>query len=57
MANHLGTVYGQLDWVPRWRRTPAAHHRTLVIGGRHDRFFPVGKAETIARWIPGVRPW
>lgn len=56
MANQLGMVFSRLDCTPRWReRLPGIKLPTLVVHGRHDRFFPVGNAEAIAREIPGAR--
>ncbi len=56
MANQLGMVFSRLDCTPRWReRLPGITLPTLVVHGRHDRFFPVGNAEAMAREIPGAR--
>ncbi len=56
MANQLGMVYSRLDCTPRWReRLPEIAVPTLVVHGRHNRFFPVGNGEGIAREIPGAR--
>ncbi|KDN21511.1 alpha/beta fold hydrolase [Amycolatopsis rifamycinica] len=56
MANQLGTVFSGLDCRPRWReRLPQLAMPTLVVHGRHDRFFPVGNGEALAREIPGAR--
>ncbi|MGA5880462.1 alpha/beta fold hydrolase [Streptomyces cellulosae] len=56
MANQLGMVFSRLDCTPRWReRLPEIKPPTLVVHGRHDRFFPVGNGEAIAREIPGAR--
>lgn len=56
MANQLGTVFAALDCKPRWRqRLPQITIPTLVVHGRHDRFFPVGNGEALAREIPGAR--
>ena len=56
MANQLGTVFAALDCTPRWReRLPQLAVPTLVVHGRHDRFFPVGNGEALAREIPGAR--
>ncbi|MZD08370.1 alpha/beta fold hydrolase [Streptomyces sp. SID5785] len=56
MANHLGMVFSRLDCTPRWReRLPEIGLPTLVVHGRHDRFFPVGNGEALAREIPGAR--
>ncbi len=53
MANHLGMVFSRLDCTPRWReRLPEVRIPTLVVHGRHDRFFPVGNGEALAREIP-----
>lgn len=55
MANQLGTVFARLDCEPRWReRLPELAMPTLVVHGRHDRFFPVGNGEALAREIPGT---
>ncbi|TQL20498.1 alpha/beta fold hydrolase [Streptomyces sp. SLBN-134] len=56
MANQLGMVFSRLDCAPRWReRLPEIKLPTLVVHGRHDRFFPVGNGEAMAREIPGAR--
>lgn len=56
MANQMGMVFSRLDCGPRWReRLPGIKVPTLVVHGRHDRFFPVGNGEAIAREIPGAR--
>ncbi|MEU1471676.1 alpha/beta hydrolase [Streptomyces sp. NPDC005761] len=56
MANQLGMVFSRLDCEPRWReRLPEIGVPTLVVHGRHDRFFPVGNGEAIAREVPGAR--
>ena len=56
MANQLGTVFGALDCKPRWReRLPELAIPTLIVHGRHDRFFPLGNGEALAREIPGAR--
>ncbi|MFF0363763.1 alpha/beta fold hydrolase [Streptomyces sp. NA02536] len=56
MANQLGMVFSRLDCAPRWReRLPEIRLPTLVVHGRHDRFFPVGNGEAMAREIPGAR--
>ncbi|MBR7835899.1 alpha/beta hydrolase [Actinospica durhamensis] len=56
MANQLGTVFARIDCAPRWReRLPELAVPTLVLHGRHDRFFPVGNGEALAREIPGAR--
>ncbi|MET9579567.1 alpha/beta fold hydrolase [Streptomyces sp. DT199] len=56
MANQLGMVFSRLDCTPRWReRLPEIAVPTLVVHGRHNRFFPVGNGEGIAREIPGAR--
>lgn len=56
MANHLATVFAKLDCKPRWRqRLPEIAIPTLVVHGRHDRFFPVGNGEALAREIPDAR--
>ncbi|MFE5734762.1 alpha/beta fold hydrolase [Streptomyces sp. NPDC056528] len=55
-ANHLGTVFSALDCAPRWReRLPGLGIPALVVHGRHDRFFPLGNGEALAREIPGAR--
>jgi len=56
MNNQLGMVFAKLNCRPRWReRLPEIATPTLVVHGRHDRFFPVGNGEAIAREIPGAR--
>jgi pimeloyl-ACP methyl ester carboxylesterase len=56
MANQLGTVFSRLDCRPRWReRLPQLAIPTLVVHGRHDRFFPVSNGEALAREIPSAR--
>lgn len=56
MANQLGMVFAKLDCKPRWReRLPEIAIPTLVVHGRHDRFFPLGNGEALAREIPGAR--
>ena len=56
LANQLGTVFAALDCGPRWReRLPGLTIPTLVVHGRHDRFFPVGNGEALAREIRGAR--
>jgi pimeloyl-ACP methyl ester carboxylesterase len=56
MANQLGMVFSKLDCTPRWReRLGEIEVPTLVVHGRHDRFFPVGNGEAIAREVPGAR--
>jgi pimeloyl-ACP methyl ester carboxylesterase len=56
MANQLRMVFSRLDCTPRWReRLPEIKVPTLVVHGLHDRFFPVGNGEAIAREIPGAR--
>lgn len=56
MANQLGMVFAKLDCKPRWRsRLSEIAVPTLVVHGRHDRFFPVGNGEALAREIPGAR--
>ncbi|MGW6331160.1 alpha/beta fold hydrolase [Nocardia rhamnosiphila] len=56
MADQMGMVFSRLDCTPRWReRLPEIEVPTLVVHGRHDRFFPVGNGEAIAREIPGAR--
>ncbi|UOX85688.1 alpha/beta fold hydrolase [Amycolatopsis sp. FBCC-B4732] len=55
-ANQLGMVFSRLDCTPRWReRLPGLAVPTLVVHGRHDRFFPVGNGEALAREIPDAR--
>jgi pimeloyl-ACP methyl ester carboxylesterase len=49
-------VFARLDCTPRWReRLPDIEVPTLVVHGRHNRFFPLGNGEAIAREIPGAR--
>ncbi|SDC34016.1 alpha/beta fold hydrolase [Actinokineospora iranica] len=56
MANQLGMVFAKLDCTPRWReRLPELAIPALVVHGRHNRFFPVGNGEALAREIPGAR--
>ncbi len=56
LANQMGMVFAKLDCKPRWReRLPELTIPTLVVHGRHDRFFPVGNGEALARDIPGAR--
>ncbi|WP_410641630.1 alpha/beta fold hydrolase [Amycolatopsis sp. lyj-346] len=56
LANQLGTVFSRLDCRPRWReRLPRLAIPTLVVHGRHDRFFPLGNGEALAREIPRAR--
>jgi pimeloyl-ACP methyl ester carboxylesterase len=56
MANQLGMVFSTLNCTPRWReRLPELAIPALVVHGRHDRFFPVGNGEALARAIPGAR--
>ncbi|MPY98183.1 MAG: alpha/beta fold hydrolase [Actinophytocola sp.] len=56
LANQLGMVFARLDCAPRWReRLPELAIPALVVHGRHDRFFPVGNGEALAREIPGAR--
>ncbi|WP_030156567.1 alpha/beta fold hydrolase [Glycomyces sp. NRRL B-16210] len=56
MANQLGMVFARLDCTPRWReRLAGLAIPTLVVHGQHDRFFPVGNGEALAREIPGAR--
>jgi pimeloyl-ACP methyl ester carboxylesterase len=56
MANQMRMVFSRLDCQPRWReRLPEIEVPTLVVHGRHDRFFPVGNGEAIAREIPRAR--
>jgi pimeloyl-ACP methyl ester carboxylesterase len=56
MSNQMGMVFSKLDCGPRWReRLPGIEVPTLVVHGRHDRFFPVGNGEAIAREVPGAR--
>jgi pimeloyl-ACP methyl ester carboxylesterase len=55
-ANQMGMVFARLDCTPRWReRLPEVAMPTLVVHGRHNRFFPVGNGEALAREIPGAR--
>ncbi|WP_410633972.1 alpha/beta fold hydrolase [Amycolatopsis sp. cmx-4-83] len=55
-ANQLGMVFSRLDCTPRWReRLPGLAVPTLVVHGRHNRFFPVGNGEALAREIPDAR--
>ena len=56
MANQLGMVFARLDCSPRWReRLSELAIPTLVVHGRHDRFFPVGNGEALAREIPDAK--
>jgi len=56
MANQMGMVFSKLDCKPRWReRLPEFAMPALVVHGRHNRFFPVGNGEALAREIPGAR--
>ena len=56
MANQIGIVFSKLDCKPRWReRLPELAIPALVVHGRHDRFYPVGNGESLAREIPGAR--
>ncbi|MET9931887.1 MULTISPECIES: alpha/beta hydrolase [unclassified Streptomyces] len=56
MANQMGMVFSALDCAPRWReRLPGIEVPTLVVHGRHDRFFPLGNGGALAREIPGAR--
>lgn len=56
MANQMGMVFSRLDCTPRWReRLPELAIPALVVHGRHDRFFPLGNGEALAREIPGAR--
>jgi pimeloyl-ACP methyl ester carboxylesterase len=56
MANQLRMVFAKLDCRPRWRqRLPEIAIPTLVVHGRHDRFFPLGNGEALAREVPGAR--
>ena len=56
LANQLGTVFAVLDCQPRWReRLSEVAIPTLVVHGRHDRFFPVGNGEALAREIAGAK--
>jgi pimeloyl-ACP methyl ester carboxylesterase len=56
LANQLSTVFSRLDCRPLWReRLSQLAMPTLVVHGRHDRFFPVGNGEALAREIPGAR--
>lgn len=53
MANQMGMVFSRLDCTPRRReRLPEIDVPTLVVHGRHDRFFPFGNGKAIAREIP-----
>ncbi|RSS32525.1 alpha/beta fold hydrolase [Streptomyces sp. WAC08241] len=55
-ANQMGMVFSALDCAPRWReRLPKIEVPALVVHGRHDRFFPLGNGEALAREIPGAR--
>jgi pimeloyl-ACP methyl ester carboxylesterase len=56
MANQLGMAFSKLDCTPRWReRLSELAIPTLVVHGRHDKFFPVGNGEALAREIPGAQ--
>ncbi|MFI6154344.1 alpha/beta fold hydrolase [Kitasatospora sp. NPDC051170] len=56
LANQLRMVFSRLDCTPRWReRLPEIELPTLVVHGRHDRFFPLGNGEALAREIPAAR--
>lgn len=56
MADQMGMVFSRLDCTPRWReRLTEVAIPALVVHGRHDRFFPVGNGEALAREIPGAR--
>lgn len=56
LANQLGLAFAKLDCAPRWReRLPELAVPALVVHGRHNRFFPVGNGEALAREIPGAR--
>ncbi|KZB81560.1 alpha/beta fold hydrolase [Amycolatopsis regifaucium] len=56
LANQVGLVFSKLDCAPRWReRLPELAIPALVVHGRHNRFFPVGNGEALAREIPGAR--
>lgn len=56
MANQLGTVFAALNCKPRWReRLSELVVPTLIVHGRHDRFFPLGNGEALAREIPGAQ--
>ncbi|WP_430334184.1 alpha/beta fold hydrolase [Rhodococcus sp. ACT016] len=56
MANQIGMVFSRLDCQPRWReRLPEIEVPTLVVHGRHNRFFPIGNGQAIAREIPRAR--
>lgn len=49
-------VFAGLDCNPRWReRLGQLTIPTLVVHGRRDPFFPVGKGEALARAINGSR--
>lgn len=49
-------IFARLDCAPRWReRLPGLAIPALVVHGRHDRFFPLGNGEALAREIPGAR--
>ena len=52
----LDLVFAALDCQPRWReRLPELPIPALVVHGRHDRFFPLGNGEALAREIRGAR--
>ncbi len=56
IANQTGIVFAKLNCKPRWReRLPELSTPTLVLHGRHDRFFPVGNGEALAQDIPGAK--
>ncbi|MFF2073511.1 alpha/beta fold hydrolase [Kitasatospora sp. NPDC058162] len=56
LANQLGLAFAKLDCAPRWReRLPELAVPALVVHGRHNRFFPVGNGEALAREILGAR--
>ena len=56
LANQRGMVFSRLDCTPRWReRLSSITIPTLVVHGRHDRFFPLGNGEALAREIPRAR--
>ena len=56
IANQTGIVFAKLNCKPRWReRLPELSTPTLVLHGRHDRFFPVGNGEALAEDIPGAK--
>ena len=46
MANQMAMVFAKLNCKPRWRqRLPELSIPALVVHGRRDPFFPVGKAK------------